>query len=200
MASQPVIYLTGAPATGKTAVANFLVSRCAARRFSYSSALRELPELQGVSHQSLRALSAEIIDRHLIQKIDRELPSLMEAWRRKQPVVIDSHAVTNERWGLRAIPYSPEVLAALGLSHVVCLMCDAATIAARIDASPEGRQPSSLGKLEQLNNAQLTLALVYGHSIGVPVSMIDANQPLGIVCEAVANSCGLAPSVSPPDG
>jgi hypothetical protein len=53
---------------------------------------------------------------------------LLAGWREDGPVVIDSHAVTSEVWGLRALPYSTDALTAIGITQIVCLIADGETL------------------------------------------------------------------------
>lgn len=191
MRMNPVVYLTGAPATGKTSVAEYLLATYGGRRFSYGEALIQEPTLGKFSHEDLRTHSSRIVTEGMIQALDRELPGIIDTWRSDGPVIIDSHAVTSEMYGLRAIPYSPTSLAALGISHVVCLTCDPELLLARIQARPDGRRQESPWKLDQMNSAQVSLAVAYAHTLGVPVHLVDARETLERVQAAVAMCCGL---------
>src|SRR5688500_3313637 len=106
MSSHPVLYLTGAPASGKSTLAGQLEELAGARVYSYGRALMSHRSLEGVTYDDLRGKSAELVTPELIEEIDSSLPSVVAEWREAGPVVIDSHAVTSEAWGLRATPYS----------------------------------------------------------------------------------------------
>jgi adenylate kinase len=186
----PTVYLTGAPATGKTSVATYLHDTYGARVFSYGQALREHAALRGISHEELRQKSSSVVRKELIGELDASLPGLLAEWRNTGPVIIDSHAVTSEPWGLRAIPYSRNALLRLGLTRIVCLMADGQTLFDRIDRDPAGRRSEDRWKLGQLNNAQVALAASYAHTTGLPVCAIDARRPLDEVCAAVAAQSG----------
>ena len=129
--------------------------------------------------------------RELISGLDRRLPDLLKEWRRESPVVVDSHAVTAEAWGLRAIPYSPESLSRLELTHIVCLIADAGTLQTRIEDQPDGRRLEDAWKLEQINQAQMALAISYAHPLGSVVHLVDARPPASEVSATVAANCGL---------
>lgn len=191
MQRHPVVYLTGAPATGKTSVARYLVERFGARRYSYGEALSHKMQDQGYSHEDLRTQSGAIIKRQLIAELDAQMPDQVQLWVRDGPVVIDTHAVTSERWGLRSIPYSAEVLRAIGATHLVCLSAGAGTLQARIKSDSGGRPVESEVKLAQLEQAQIAVLLAYAHTLGGSAFIVDANRPLGDVQRDVAALCGL---------
>lgn len=131
--------------------------------------------------------------RQIISELDTGMPELVRGWRNEGPVVIDSHAVTSERWGLRSIPYSPQTLLEIGISHVVCLSADAATLRSRIEQAPEGRPVESPERLEQLDHAQVALAMAYAHTLGAPAFVLDATRPLDAVQSDAAECCDLRP-------
>lgn len=193
MSTYPLIYLTGAPATGKTSVADYLRATYGARAFSYGQALRDHASLQGISHEELRDQSSNVVTADLIAELDASLPMLLGGWREDGLVVIDSHAVTSEVWGLRALPYSTGALTAIGISQIVCLIADGETLLGRIRATPEGRRADDRWKLEQLNNTQLAFSAAYAHTLGIGLSVVDARSSRDDVCRAVASRCNLVP-------
>jgi adenylate kinase len=193
MSKHPLIYLTGAPATGKTSVADYLCTTYGARAFSYGRALREHASMRGISHEELRDQSSTVVTAELIAELDSSLPTLLTGWREQGPVVIDSHAVTSETWGLRALPYGTDALRAIGATHIVCLFADGETLLERIRRMPDGRRADDPWKLEQLNNTQLALAAAYAHTLGIGVSAVDARASRNDVCRAVASRCKLEP-------
>lgn len=184
------MYLTGAPATGKTSVATYLHETFRARVFSYGQALVKHAALRNVSHEQLREQSSSLVQKELIMELDAALPGTISEWRRSGPVVIDSHAVTSESWGLRALPYSSDALLRLAVTRIVCLMADGDTLLGRIALNPAGRRSEDVWKLEQLNNAQVALAATYAHTLGVPLCAIDARRPFSDVCAAAASQMG----------
>lgn len=189
--THPLIYLTGAPATGKTSVADYLRTTYGARAFSYGQALLDHANLRGISHDALREQSSTVVTAELISELDAKLPTLLAGWQEDGPVVIDSHAVTSETWGLRALPYSADALGAIGITHIICLIADGGTLIGRIRATPEGRRADDPWKLEQLNNTQLALAAAYAHTLGIALSAIDARASRHDVFRSVAMHCKL---------
>lgn len=127
----------------------------------------------------------------MIGEIDASLPALLAQWRAEGPVVIDSHAVTSETWGLGTLPYSHDALKALSVTHLICLIADGDTLLSRIRADAGGRRLEDSWKLEQLNSTQLALAVAYAHTLGVGLSAIDVRAPLSEVCQKVALRCDL---------
>lgn len=191
MAKSPIIYLTGAPATGKSSVAAHLRDRFGARVFSYGESLREHAALRGISHEDLRASSSKVVRAALIADLDARLPAILSDWCASGPVVIDSHAVTTEIWGLRTIPYGANSIARLGITRIICLMADGQAMRDRIGRDPAGRRLEDCWKLDQLNAAQVALAQAYGHTLGVSVYVIDARAALAEVCAAAAACSGI---------
>lgn len=195
-AASPLVYLTGAPASGKTSVADHLVEHYGASRFSYGRELLKHPSLVGYTHSDLRSESAKVVLESAVRDLDRALPELVRGWRNANPVVIDSHAVTSERWGLKAVPYSVSAITELAPSHLICLACDPETLARRIFARPDGRRAESGWKMDLINHAQVALTFAYAHSLGIAAHVVDASAPLQDVVNTVADLCQLLPTES----
>lgn len=184
----PAIYLTGAPATGKTTTAKRLSYVHGADVWSYGEILTD--EIEEISVQSaLREQSSDIISSEIITDLDRRLIDYLQT--RQRPVIIDSHAVTKEKYGFRCLPFSSSILPQLGLTDIVCLYSTPRVVAERIRRSPDGRPLPSMFEIEIHLQGQIALALSYAQSIGVPCYLICSDGSIESVCGAIAQACGL---------
>lgn len=169
-----VVYLTGVPGTGKTTVAGGLAaSGLSLAQFSYSD---RLAIHLGATREELREQSASVVAASAVWAVDQELGEFIAERRSSQSVLIDSHAVTYEKYGYRVIPFTASTLVNLRLDAVVCLTAPSAIILARIGAAPEGRRPVSLDAIEQAQRLQEAVAVGYALSLGVPLYIVDAGQ------------------------
>src|SRR5262245_45273123 len=114
----PVIYLTGAPATGKSTLARNLKRAFPDLIvFSYSERLREFLARKSmspaVSESEIRQHSASIVTPKDIEDLDAELIELVRTSRDQKSILIDSHPVTKESYGFRVTAFSVEKLKAL---------------------------------------------------------------------------------------
>lgn len=167
-----VIYLTGAPGVGKSTTAETIGSACGARVLSYGAILTKRAEV--ATQEELRERSAEVIASKDVRDLDDEMSTLVAA--SASACVIDSHALTVEPWGLRAIPFSPLSLARVGITAVACLYLDEEILRNRVIGDPRGRRILTVSELRMLQQLQASLALTYAHTLGVPFYLLDAAE------------------------
>lgn len=111
-----VIYLTGAPAAGKSSttrllaerIPNLLVWEYGARLTSYLKS-RSLVR----SQDEVRAHSAAVVTPADIVEVDKLLLEFIEEHRHENPIIIDSHPVTKESYGFRITAFSVEQIVRL---------------------------------------------------------------------------------------
>jgi len=186
------LYLTGAPATGKSTVGAALAKISGAELLSYGSLLTdELSRLGLVSDQvDLRERSAQVISSTHVTDLDEVVARRVERGRGISSTIVDSHALTAEEYGFRALPYSSDTLSRISFTHVVCLFAPSKVIAGRFKADKGGRRELSRELLDIHAQLQSSLALTYAHSLGVPIGFVDANRPLDDVVAAVHEFVG----------
>lgn len=179
-----VIYLTGIPGTGKTTVGRELESASDGRivHFPYSERLALKAR---ATHDELRAKSATLITREMVHDTDQELVELVSGRDPQVSVVLDSHAVTYETYGLRVIPFTPQRLVELGLTAVVCLTASPELIVSRVATEPAGRPLQPLAKVGQALTTQTAVAVNYSVQLGVPLHVVDTDRPQQEVIDVV---------------
>ena len=100
----------------------------------------------------------------------------MNHLRATNDVVIDSHAVTREDYGFRAVPYSASQLQSLKLDAVVVLRCDPEMLIARVALDPGGRRGLSPELAREIQILQESLSLQYAVVCGCPIFIIDTTR------------------------
>lgn len=116
-----VVYLTGAPATGKSTLTRALKTRIPDLQiFEFGERLTaRLADSGQVSDQAdLRSQSARTITLNDVRAVDRELLDFVATHWATSPVIIDSHAVTKESYGYRVTPYSLKEFEKLGPTQI----------------------------------------------------------------------------------
>lgn len=174
--SHRIVYLTGAPAVGKSTTATTLCGLIGAELFSYGAVLTERLRARVSDQAELRALSSQVISAADVAAADA---LLLEATTRTRDnagsMIVDSHAVTKEPYGFRCVPYDHATLAAVGYTQLVCLYVDPDVMAARIRADASGRPLPSVKDLEAHTEMQRSLTLTYAHSLGCPAYFVRAD-------------------------
>lgn len=184
-----VVYVTGAPASGKSSLCRELVGIFEAIAvFEYgaqlTSYLNEKYEKESKFVQDdLREMSSRVAKKEDIERVDELLLRMVELERQKSNVIIDSHAVTKEHYGFRVTGFDVEKIRLLGPSHIVCLYASPEVIQARINQESGGRP--TVSKLEAEMHAQLqsSVAIGYGLATGAPVYFFDSSGDKGKILD-----------------
>lgn len=174
-----VILLTGAPATGKSTLRRALCERVQnLKAFDYGQLLlsRKSTAGQQFAYSELRERSSEIIQSTDVRSLDEEVISGIATFRTDSHVIIDSHAVTRERYGFRAVPFSLEQLGRLSFDAILILRCDPEEALHRIENKPDGRRSVTLELAREHQLLQETVGLMYGIASGCPVFVIDTTN------------------------
>jgi len=184
-----VIYLTGAPATGKS-------SLCRALKqvtpdlvvVSYSSMLQDhLRERLGVSMSAIemRQQSGAVVTRTDVADVDVKLLRLVDEERQTHDIIIDSHPVTKESYGFRVAPFTADQIKALNPDAIVCLYASPDLLHDRIGNAPDGRSLPSEFELGMHVQTQTTVATQYSVLTGRSCYLIDSGATLDALVERV---------------
>ncbi|MCU7872086.1 MAG: AAA family ATPase [Candidatus Thiodiazotropha sp. (ex Lucinoma borealis)] len=175
-----VIYLTGAPATGKSTLCKDLIDRVQGiKAYSYSELLRDhinRNTVKQVDEIGIRCQSGSIVTNKSVAEIDKWLVNEIQTKRVDHNIIIDSHAVTKEHYGFRITPYTPVQLSALDPDMIICLYAEPSVIAERILEDPAGRPLPSLFELSLHVELQSSLAAQYSFVLGKPIHLIDSSM------------------------
>lgn len=173
-----VLYLTGAPAAGKSSATRLLRDMLTSVSvFEYGERLTALisERCGGLAQDQLREHSAQIVTHDDIRELDRRLIAFVETARQEGPVVIDSHAVTKESYGFRVTPYSLSELALVRPSAIGVLYTPPETTLRRIASDPGGRPMVTTWEADFHTQLQAGVAVTYAIGLGVPLYFIDSS-------------------------
>jgi len=185
-----VVYLTGAPAAGKSSVTRALAGLVSPLEvFEYGERLTRYVSArqdERLTQESLRASSAAVVGPEDIRAVDKLLLTFVAEARTRAHVVVDSHAVTRERYGFRVTPYSLGDFDLLSPDAICVLFTPPDVAVGRIDRSPAGRPRVTLWESGFHTGLQASVATTYGMSMGIPVYLIDSSPPIDDVVSEVA--------------
>lgn len=174
-----VIYLTGAPATGKSSLCAALGERISNLEFySYSTLLRDIVNQRmrtEIDESGIREKSAQVVTRADVTETDRRLIDEITAKRHDRHLIIDSHPVTKEAYGFRITPFTIDQLKQLAPDIIVCAYAPSPVIADRIRANPAGRPLPEDSDIALHVQLQASLAAQYGFQLDRPCYLLDTN-------------------------
>jgi adenylate kinase len=174
-----VILLTGAPGTGKSTLRRSLEPCIAGlQHFDYGELLLRRKHQQGsiLSYSELREQSSTVITSADVSDTDEWVIAEMARLRIDSDVLIDSHALTREEYGFRAIPYSSRQLVTIGLDAVIALRCDPEALIARVAVDPGGRRALSVELAREIQTLQESLCLTYAVACACTAFVIDTTE------------------------
>jgi adenylate kinase len=175
-----VVYLTGAPATGKSTLSRNLAKHIRDLTvFAYSEELRKLLMRKSggpsLTEDDIRRQSARVVTAEDVAQLDQELVDLVNRERGHRSVLIDSHPVTKEHYGFRVTGFDLPTIQRLNPDVLVCLYASAEITRARIQADAMGRPLPSAFESDMHTHLQAAVATQYGVVTGKPVYLFDSS-------------------------
>lgn len=174
------IYVTGAPASGKSSTLGLLQSKVAdILLWEYGSRLTEYLQRQGsrlTDQAELREKSALIVRPADVETLDQELLQWTEQGRLRSHVLIDSHPVTKEQHGFRVTAFSSEKIQQLRPDEIWVFYTSPETTLNRIQQKAEGRPIITVEEARMHTQTQAAVATTYGVLCGCPVYMYDSDR------------------------
>jgi len=178
--SGKVVMLTGAAGTGKSTLSQEAGARIRPlHRVDFGQLLLERKIGQGftaLNYEKLRTESASVITREDVKAVDAQLIDSLPQLRNETHVLIDSHAVTRERFGYRITHYSFDELKRIALDAVVVTYCRPDVFAARHKSSPRGRPPITDIEAQHQMTLQEAVAVNYAILCGCPCFLLDTTD------------------------
>jgi len=186
-----IIYLTGAPATGKSTLTENLSQQLPdAVVFTYSKELLDCVQRRTklISTQDdLRRESAKIITREDVQAVDSQLVALVNSNRGQRTVVVDSHPVTIEEFGFRVTPFTKKQLGGLAPDVIVCLYASPETIIERISKNAAGRPMPLRYEIDLHTQLQCQVASIYAMETGASLYYLNSScSPDNLLCNLMS--------------
>lgn len=171
------IYLTGAPASGKSTTAQTLLrANPDIAIWEYGARLTDYLKSRSidlVDQSQLRAQSAAVVTPEDIENVDIALLDFVIQNRSTKHVLIDSHAVTKETFGFRITPFSLEQFAKLQVDEIWVFYASPQVTRERIAADSGGRPTPTEEEARLHTTLQASVAATYGMSIGRAVHLFD---------------------------
>jgi adenylate kinase len=176
-----VVYLTGAPASGKSSLVKYLLKTCEPlKAFIYGEELTKYissKELKEITQDQIRSSSAQIITREDVTAVDSNLLRFVTDNRNTSNIIIDSHAVTKEKFGFRVTSFTLDQLKQLDPTMICVLYTEASVAIDRIRANHQGRPSITPFEADFHSQLQASVALIYSIQLGIPIYFFDSDKP-----------------------
>ncbi|MBA1158924.1 AAA family ATPase [Microvirga mediterraneensis] len=177
-----VIYLTGAPAAGKSSISRALQQRV--RNLSVFEYGAELTRHVNKKHSTaieqatIREQSSNIITPQDIADLDKILLDFVQSRKPTSHVLIDSHPVTKEDYGFRITPFHISQFAALQATQIWVLYTPPDVTIQRIEKESGGRPTPTEFEANLHTALQASVAAIYAIGAGGAVHLFDSSKPL----------------------
>lgn len=185
-----LIYVTGAPASGKTTLISNLETKIQpCKAIGYGTLIRDALAREGTdtAYSDLREKSSKVVSSGTVSSLDDKIADDVQQWLDESHVVIGSHSVNYEDYGIRITPFSAAALSRLPMSAVVILEAAPEELVQRRGEN-SGRIWSKSEEAARLQALQIQIGLVYGIMTASPVYVFDANQGPSQLCQSVLNA------------
>ncbi|MER9462202.1 ATP-binding protein [Mesorhizobium sp. M0387] len=176
-----VIYLTGAPASGKSSTARLLADAIPGLLvWEYGARLTDHVRSRSAkvsSQDNLREHSSAVVTPEDVAQVDLALLDFVAANRASKNIIIDSRPVTKERYGFRITPFSLEQFNQLDPDEIWLLYASPEVTIARIEKDAAGRPMISEEEARMHTALQSSVAATYGMSAGAAIYLFDTSAP-----------------------
>jgi adenylate kinase len=175
-----VIYVTGAPASGKSTTTQLLLKKVAGTElWEYGARLTDYLRSKGIDladQATLRAMSSKVAVAAAVKELDDLLIRFVAENRDRSHVLIDSHPVTKEAYGFRITAFRDEQIKALAPDEIWFFYTMPEVAAERIRSNPQGRPLIGIEVARMHTNLQASVAATYGIAAGCAVYMFDSDR------------------------
>ena len=180
--TKEIVYLTGAPAAGKTTLANNLVkNRLDVSLFEYGRAMAHHLTNAGKTNSELALSELRRGTEGRVTPADiKAVNDLLKDWVKKnrasRHLIVESHHLTIEEYGFRAVLFDKATLLELQFTQVWLVVCDRELTLSRILANPQGRLHPTPFRADLHTYMQAAIAVDYAVASNCPLYTFDTSS------------------------
>lgn len=186
-----VVYLTGAPASGKSTLAAMLESKLPNTQiFRFGAELTSLVNSRtDVTQEELRTSSANIVTPGDVELIDWLAAEFVREHKSSSHVIIDTHALTRELFGFRMTPISEKLIKEIAPEILINMLSSPEATSERVRKAAKGRAILSQAQLENQAVLQSSITTAYSILCGCPAYFFEneVEEDLDVIFNTVAN-------------
>jgi len=174
------IYLTGAPATGKSTILKILSEESdKIKIFEYGKEMAKHLSLQNksiIEQSSMKGGIESLVAQNDIDAIDKKMKIFIDEHIGNYHTIIDTHQITKEEYGFKLKTFSFEQLKELRIDEIWVLYCDSKTVQKRVRLNSEGRPIIEDYESDFHSYAQSHLAILYSMIKDVPIYFFNSGD------------------------
>jgi adenylate kinase len=185
------LLLTGAPGVGKTTIARHLHKQAPERfdvlrfgRLVYAEVLSRTG--RRITYDIFRTRAAELVtSADIVAATHRAAVLIREQTAANKVTVVDSHAVSKEHYGWRAVPDSPQLLTQFGYTWIAHLYAPPALILERTQRDADGRLAVTVEEVAILHALQMSVSIYYAGTLNRPLHVVDNTGTIDATSQVV---------------
>ena len=187
LAADMLVLVTGVPAVGKTSVCQYMSATWPSRylHVPFGRLLLEAISDAQVTEQSLRESPSEFVDASTIRLATETLLSVAQRTPSDVTVLVDSHAVSQDRFGYVARPDGDDYFRTVQYSAIIQLHADPAVVLQRTDVNRDGRHATTMEDLSTHFLLQAAVSMSYARASSCALYVVWAQESVESVAHTV---------------
>ena len=174
------IYLTGAPATGKSTIANLLrKENHKIKVFEYGKEMAKhlsAKYKENIEQSTMKSGTESLVTEYDVDTVNEIMKHFIDENITNYNVIIDTHQITKEAFGFKLKAFSIEQLNSLVIDEIWVLYCDSKIIKERKTKKSGGRPISEDFESDFHSVSQSNLAILYSMIKNVPIYFFNSGN------------------------
>jgi len=188
-----VVYVTGVPGVGKSTLCRRLCDLRPNRyvHVSFGALILAAIGESGLTEKNLRESAASLVTSRVLRLATEKLIAEVDQSPAGILLLIDSHAVSQDRFGYVVTPDGPDYFGRLRYQAIIQLFASPTTVLAMSLPAASGRQARTARDIDVHFALQSAVSVNYAAANGCPLLLVDAGPPADVLAATVNRLLGL---------